>query len=193
MHKKCISVAFVLTLACVVADSVNSAAPSQERIGGRTMMSEMGLTGTDPVERTGAYAGLLSAFRDSAADKPDEAMAYWFASDARSRWNVLIGGNMIPQQLTDFFMGGILLAGGSSRKGVVAGIYNPWWDALLLVRLSCRETKVGPEDDVFRKVSIEEGRPGAPRAQITEFFFLEASRLSMTNHRFAPWCRRMTL
>ena len=159
-----------VAISCAAGGIAHGAEPLRERVVGGDMLK--GMTGGDAAARVGTYAALLGAFRDSFTDKPGEAAEYWFSKEVRSEWSTEVSGEMIPQQVTDFFTGGIMLAGGSDRKGAVAGVYNPWWDAILLVQVSCRETKSGEEDNIYRMVTALDGMPGAPRAQVTEFYLL---------------------
>lgn len=155
MKAECGKLTVVLAIAGFAASLPAEAATVREARGVRTMVEEMGFSDGDIETRTGSYAGLLSAFRDSAAEKPKEAAEYWFAQDARLKWNNRVAANTTPMQLADFFTGGIMLSGGSARTGVVAGIYNPWWDAVLLLKMNVSES----------------GSANGPQAQINDFHF----------------------
>lgn len=158
MNAKRIKSTVASAIAGVAACLAVEADTPRERTGEQAMMEELGFAGGDIKTRTSSYAALLSAFRDSAAKNPENAAEYWFSMSARLKWNNSVVANTTAMQLTDFFTGGIMLCGGSGsgRVGAVAGIYNPWWDAMLLVKMNV----------------VESGTWTGPSAQIKEFHFL---------------------
>lgn len=91
---------------------------------------------TNEADRVTVYAGVVSAFRESAIERPKVAAQYHFEERACSRWRTKIESAMIDQQLSDFFTGAMMLSGSQNESGGIVGLYNPWWDAILLMQLN---------------------------------------------------------
>ena len=80
-------------------------------------------------------ASIASSFRESAMTDPENAVQYFMATNIVSKWRDTLGVDMSVQQLTDFFVGATTLSGPAGRKGGVVGLYNPWWDAILMLNI----------------------------------------------------------
>ena len=81
-------------------------------------------------------ASVVSSFREMAMQDPSAAVGYFMSDDAASRWNKTLKIDMSIQQITDFFTGASVLSGGVGKKGCVVGLYNPWWDAILILNMA---------------------------------------------------------
>lgn len=126
---------------------------AESAIGGTNMSCELL---KDDAGKVTVYATAVSAFREAAMIDPAKAIEQTFSESARSKWQMKIDPNMIVQQQTDFFMGGILLSGPVGSKESVVGLYNPWWDALLALKLRGADPSV----------------PTLARPQVTDFLFM---------------------
>ncbi len=116
---------------------------------------------TDAATRTALFAAAASDFRDKASDRPKEAVEAYFVSAnssmqgggelaTRGKWkrDVEIRLLLGKEVLADFFTGAILLSGPTRTRGGatkamssegIVGLYNPWWDAMLLLHMATRE------------------------------------------------------
>lgn len=90
---------------------------------------------TDDAGRLAVLTGVAQAFRDSALENPAQAVRYHFSPDAERKWKMDIASEMIDRQQSDFFTGAIMLPGSQDKGGGIVGLYNPWWDGILLLRL----------------------------------------------------------
>lgn len=79
---------------------------------------------------------IASSFRESAMEDPAKAVDYFMDDKVKSRWNVKIATGMSVQQLTDFFTAASTLSGPADKRAGVVGLYNPWWDAILLLNIT---------------------------------------------------------
>lgn len=145
-----------LSIGLALAAVVSLAEPqvwAGNAIGGTNMSCELL---KDDAGKVMVYATAVSAFREAAMINPAKAIEQTFSESARSKWQLKIDPNMIVQQQTDFFMGGILLSGPVGSKESVVGLYNPWWDALLALKLR----GVDPND------------PSIARPQVIDFLLM---------------------
>jgi len=94
----------------------------------------------DAEGRTLLYAGIATAFREVASDKPKDAVDFYFSTEAKQLWDSEVSPELDAITLADFFTAGILLSGPQDKSSGILGIYNPWWDAILLLKLSPKES-----------------------------------------------------
>lgn len=85
-------------------------------------------------------ASIASSFRTSAMENPMEAVDYFLDDKVKARWNGKIASEMSVQQLTDFFTAASTLSGPADRRAGMVGLYNPWWDAILLLNITSNAT-----------------------------------------------------
>ncbi len=71
--------------------------------------------------------------RETMITNPPLALKALFTADAANKWRTLTEPNFSREQLRDFFVGTVQLCGPVNDKGAVAGFYNPWWDAILVM------------------------------------------------------------
>ena len=93
----------------------------------------------DAEGRTLLYAGIVTALREVASDKPGQAVDFYFSDKAKQKWKLDIVPELDAIALADFFTAGILLSGPQDKSAGVVGVYNPWWDVILLLKLSPKE------------------------------------------------------
>lgn len=93
----------------------------------------------DRASRATVFASALASFRESALEKTGDAVNYCFEPSALSQWRDSIALEMIEMQTTDFFTGAIMMTGPSEEDSAIMGLYNPWWDAMLLVKMIVKE------------------------------------------------------
>ena len=116
---------------------------------GKMMLEKMA---TSTEERVTVLAGVASALRESAIENPAKAVRFFFTASAGRKWHARVDPDFAVQQQTDFFTGAILLFGSQNQCGGIAGLYNPWWDAILLLKL---ET-IGGDDDSRSSIGVSE-------------------------------------
>ncbi|MCL1856631.1 MAG: hypothetical protein FWF84_03180, partial [Kiritimatiellaeota bacterium] len=63
-----------------------------------------------------------------------------------------IASEFIAYQLSDFFTGALMLAGPQDGNGGAFGLYNPWWDAILLFQTKGALPESGDDKVVAPKV-----------------------------------------
>lgn len=113
-----------------VASACAQSAPA-ETLSGKALL---GLFATNAVERATVLASMAASFRESAVSNAAGAVEYYFSPAAKDRWQTRVASEIEPPCLADFFRGTIELTGPQGTGGGVVGLYNPWWDALLLLR-----------------------------------------------------------
>lgn len=111
------------------------------------------------------YAEWADKLRDSAIHFEDEAESVslaLFSSGAQSSWNRYVTAELNPLQQADFFLGAQTWMGPFDQSGAVIGFFNPWWNALLVVRskggdlqLSEKGEATPPEVERFAWISGE--------------------------------------
>ena len=94
----------------------------------KTMMSGVN-------EKTTFFASIASSFRESGMEDPGAAIQFYFAESARAAWKVSVEDILAVQQLTDFFTGAMMLSGPVRQQDGIVGLYNPWWDGILLLQI----------------------------------------------------------
>lgn len=104
-------------------------------------------------EKTTFYASIASSFRESAMENPGAAVQFYFADATRSTWKVSVEDVFAAQQLTDFFTGAMMLSGPVRQQDGVVGLYNPWWDGILLLQIK-KEAKLMEEQPLGRIVKF---------------------------------------
>ena len=72
------------------------------------------------------------SFRRAAAKTPEGAVKAFFSPRAAMRWSALVQ-EFSTEQLQDFFGGCLIYRGPFGQSGAVCGLYNPWWDTILLL------------------------------------------------------------
>ena len=78
------------------------------------------------------YAITEETFRQTALKTPQGAVKAFFSSRAEMRWS-LLAREFSTEQLQDFFGGCLVYRGPFGESGTVCGLYNPWWDTILLL------------------------------------------------------------
>ena len=78
------------------------------------------------------YAITEESFRQAALKTPQGAVKAFFSPRAEMRWS-LLAQEFSPEQLQDFFGGCLTYRGSFDQSGTVCGLYNPWWDTILLL------------------------------------------------------------
>lgn len=81
-----------------------------------------------------AYAEAVGTFREKAAEDPETAIKSYFGSGVLADWMSRITSEILYPVQADFFQGGILMSGPQDSKSGIVAIYNPWWDAILLLK-----------------------------------------------------------
>lgn len=79
-------------------------------------------------------AETVGAFRERASEAPQEAIASLFDEGSALKWKTRVTSEFQDIALGDFFLGGILISGPADAQNAIVGIFNPWWDAILLLR-----------------------------------------------------------
>lgn len=81
------------------------------------------------------YTQWMDAFRTCGREQPEMLPERFLErnSTAVLTWKAVIGAHFLPETQADFFRGAIPLAGPYSGRKMVMGLYNPHWDAILLV------------------------------------------------------------
>lgn len=116
---------------------------------GKTMLKEFAATKEG---RVMVLAGVASAFRESAIKDPKNAVEFHFTKEMNGKWLREINLDLPVQQQSDFFTGAILLPGPQNASGGIVGLYNPWWDAILLLRF----LSAGGDDAARSAIVVDE-------------------------------------
>lgn len=78
---------------------------------------------------------VTDAFRKAMAENPKEGARLFFSAPARVVWDKRCSeAELAEVPLADFFTGAVSMAGALSEKGAITALYNPWQDAILLLR-----------------------------------------------------------
>lgn len=105
---------------------------------------------------------VTEAFREAMAENPKEGGRLFFSAPARVVWDKRCSeAELAEVPLADFFTGAVSMAGALSEKGAITALYNPWQDAILLLRW-------GP--------SVRYGQERVPQAEETAFLCGETFR-----------------
>ena len=120
--------ALVLGLVAVAAASAEVGTMTKEEAGlevGRTAECIM-------------YTQWMDAFRRCGMDTPEKLPDRFIErkSTAELTWKAVVEPHFQPGTQADFFRGAIPLAGPFSARKMVAGLYNPHWDAIMLFLVS---------------------------------------------------------
>lgn len=87
----------------------------------------------------------LESFRHAMAANPAQAKGLFFQGAALVRWEHQVAqADWEETFVADFFTGAVALGGPSNEQGTLAALYNPWQDAILLLRLA-PSTRYGKE------------------------------------------------
>ena len=81
-----------------------------------------------------AYAEAVGTFREQAAKDPENAVRAFFDAKLAVNWTTRITSEILYPVQADFFQGGIMLSGPQDGSFGIVAIYNPWWDAILLLK-----------------------------------------------------------
>lgn len=93
--------------------------------------------------RTLLFTGVADIFRCHAASNTASAVSAMFSDSAKSAWNASVASEIGEMQLGDFFTGAVEFSGHSVSSGEsIVGLYNPWWDAILVMRIRLRDETV---------------------------------------------------
>lgn len=87
-----------------------------------------------------------------AAINPADAVKALFLDSAEKKWLSITGDVFSQEQLRDFFCGAFILRGPVNKDGSIAGMYNPWWDTILITESYQTEVSVDGKTDKIRKV-----------------------------------------
>jgi len=101
------------------------------------------------------YAEAVGSFREAAMKDPVMAVQTYFSEKTSAAWNSQLSSEFEVAVQADFFRGGILLSGPQNDHSGIVGIYNPWWDAMLLL-----------------KCTFDFDRVSEKACTISEFYFL---------------------
>lgn len=84
------------------------------------------------------YTQWMDAFRTCGMETPGKLPKLFLepGSTAELAWKAVVEPNFLPGTQADFFRGAIPLAGPFSARKMVAGLYNPHWDAIMLFQMS---------------------------------------------------------
>lgn len=80
------------------------------------------------------YTQWMDAFRTCGMETPEKLPKLFLepGSTAVLEWKAVVEPNFLPETQADFVRGAIPLAGPFSGDGMVMGLYNPHWNAILL-------------------------------------------------------------
>ncbi len=105
---------------------------------------------------------VTETFRKAMAADGKEGVRLFLSAPTRVLWAKRCAeAELTAVPLADFFVGAVSMAGALSEKGAVTALYNPWQDAVLLLRW-------GP--------SVRYGQARVPQAEETVFLCGEAFR-----------------
>lgn len=114
------------------------------------------------MEPTVMALSVTEAFRKAMVGNPKEGVRLFLSAPTRVLWERRCAeAELAEVPLADFFSGAVAMAGALSGKGAVTGLYNPWQDAVLLLRW-------GP--------SVRYGQARVPQAEEAVFLCGEAFR-----------------
>lgn len=84
------------------------------------------------------YTQWMDAFRKCGMETPEKLPKLFLepGSTAALEWKAVIEPNFLPETQADFVRGAIPLAGPYSSRKMVMGLYNPYWNAILLFQVS---------------------------------------------------------
>lgn len=150
------------TLSIAVLASIQSILPSAAS-DARQKRFEEALGNEDA--RKIAFAIYTSGFREEAARFPLHAIANSFSRRALDSWQVATSGeySFIEEQLKDFFAGALVMDGPVSQSAALAGLYNPWWDAIMLFEIKRGDSSFIIDECCFMSGETfrgEETKPG---------------------------------
>lgn len=135
MKKPMIALSPLFAMLCAVTFAVMRC--DAEGINVKSTMNEIA---GDAKSRVVVCGSVVASFREAAMDDPAAAVQYFMDKEAQDDWNAFVATEMIVQQQTDFFMGAAELSGPADKKGAIAALYNPWWDAILVLDMRVQET-----------------------------------------------------
>jgi hypothetical protein len=84
------------------------------------------------------YTQWMDAFRTCGMEEPEKLPKLFLqpGSTAALEWAAAIEPNFLPETQADFFRGAIPLAGPYSGKKMVMGLFNPYWNAMMLLQVT---------------------------------------------------------
>ena len=85
------------------------------------------------------------------ATEPEVAVEALFEEDAKKKWKRFTEDFSL-EQIRDFFCGAVILRGPVNQNSSLAGIYNVWWDAMLITESYEKTVDAGGESGKVRKV-----------------------------------------
>lgn len=149
---------FIATLAVALSSVAASAALPQSTVKPAEILKEVN---SDMGGRIAMYSVAATAFREKASDKPQDAVDYVFDSEAKEAWeaDVVQGLSLHDVTLADFFTCAIPLMGPQNESSGIVGLYNPWWDAILLL-------------EMYPVAGHPVARDGEPAVLVKNFHFL---------------------
>lgn len=86
--------------------------------------------------RTTIFGAAVTKFRELGSDRPSKIPEIWLGSVAKAGWRSQIESEFSVQQLSDFFCGAIPMTGPQNERRAIWGLYNPWWDAIMILELA---------------------------------------------------------
>lgn len=156
----CSMIVATCAMICVGQEVVQKHSVAEGKLMLETMMSSVSA-------KTTFFASIASSFRESGMESPASVIQFYFDESARAAWKVSVEDVFAAQQLTDFFTGAMMLSGPVRQQNGIVGLYNPWWDGILLLQIK-KEDGLKAEQPIgkivkFRFVSgeafREEGLP----------------------------------
>lgn len=93
----------------------------------------------DETSRALLFTTCVTAMREAAYERPLQTLRYYFDDEAYRSWGDLVLPELNELTQSDFFLGGILMTGPVDETSGIVSIYNPWWDAILLMSGKIRD------------------------------------------------------
>lgn len=85
--------------------------------------------------RMAFYMKVLADFRTIGMDKPDRAVEMYLSTSAQTKWRIQVARTLEASLMADFFTGAVPMHGPQSSLEGLSALYNPWWDAVLVLRV----------------------------------------------------------
>lgn len=85
--------------------------------------------------RMAFYVKALADFRTIGMDKPDRAVEMYLTAAAQTKWRIKVARTLEASLMADFFTGAVPMQGPQSPVEGLSALYNPWWDAILVLRV----------------------------------------------------------
>lgn len=86
--------------------------------------------------RMAFYVKALADFRTTGMDKPDRAVEMYLSPAAQTKWRIMVARTLEASLMADFYTGAVPMHGPQSSVEGISALYNPWWDAVLVLRVN---------------------------------------------------------